>query len=142
MADLHDLTATEAVRQIRSGTLRPTTYLNACLARIDGWEPEIGAWVHLDRVAAMHTAQEREWEIGLGRCTGVLHGVPVALKDIIDVAGLPTTAGAGPFAHRTPSADATAVARMRAAGGIPHTVFPTSYEELVRITGGTAAEVG
>ena len=118
MADLHDLTATEAVRQMRSGTLRPTAYLNACLACINDWEPEIGAWVHLDRVAAMHTAQEREWEIGLGRCAGVLHGVPVALKDIIDVAGLPTTAGAGPFAHRTPSVDATAVARMRAHGAV------------------------
>jgi Asp-tRNA(Asn)/Glu-tRNA(Gln) amidotransferase A subunit family amidase len=118
MADLHDLTATEAVRQIRAGKLKPTAYLNACLARIDACEPAIGAWVHLDREAALHAAREREREIGLGRCAGALHGVPVALKDIIDVAGLPTTAGAAPFAHRTPAADAAAVARMRAQGAV------------------------
>ncbi len=118
MADLHDLTAAEAVRQIRAGTMSPTAYLDACLARIDACEPAIGAWVHLDREAAQHVAQEREREIGLRRCAGALHGIPVALKDIIDVAGLPTTAGAGSFAHRTPSADAAAAARMRAQGAV------------------------
>jgi Asp-tRNA(Asn)/Glu-tRNA(Gln) amidotransferase A subunit family amidase len=53
-----------------------------------------------------------------GRATGALHGVPVGVKDIIDVAGMPTTAGARPWAHRRPATDAPAVARLRAAGAI------------------------
>jgi aspartyl-tRNA(Asn)/glutamyl-tRNA(Gln) amidotransferase subunit A len=118
MVDLHDLTAAEAARQIRAGAVRPTAYLNACLARIDACEPAIGAWVHLDREGALHAALECEREVGLGRSAGALHGIPVALKDIIDVAGLPTTAGAGPFAHQRPSVDATAVARLRSRGAV------------------------
>jgi aspartyl-tRNA(Asn)/glutamyl-tRNA(Gln) amidotransferase subunit A len=118
MADLHDLTAAEAARQIRAGAVGPTAYLNACLARIDAYEPAIGAWVHLDREGALHAALECEREVGLGRSASALHGIPVALKDIIDVAGMPTTAGAGPFAHQRPSVDAAAVARLRSEGAV------------------------
>jgi aspartyl-tRNA(Asn)/glutamyl-tRNA(Gln) amidotransferase subunit A len=118
MADLHDLTASEAARKIQDGQVTSTALLESCLARIDACEPAICAWVHLDREEAMHAAQEREREVSRGRGTGALHGIPVAVKDIIDVAGVPTTAGAGPFAHRTPQIDATAVARLRAQGAV------------------------
>ncbi|HEX6670221.1 MAG TPA: amidase [Gemmatimonadales bacterium] len=118
MAHLSELTATEATRRIRAGRVTPTALLDACVARIDACDPEIRAWVHLDREEAFRAAQEREREVGLGRSAGALHGIPVALKDIIDVSGLPTTAGAGPFAHRTPSTDATVVARLRAQGAV------------------------
>ena len=118
MASLHDLTAAEAARQIHAGRLRPMSYLDACLARIDACEPELGAWVHLDREGAWRAAQEREREVGLGRSAGALHGIPVAVKDNIDVAGLPTTVGAGAFAHRTPAVDAAAVTRLRTEGTV------------------------
>jgi aspartyl-tRNA(Asn)/glutamyl-tRNA(Gln) amidotransferase subunit A len=118
MADLHDLTVTEAVRQIRAGTLSATEYLDACLDRIDACEPAIAAWVHLDREGARHQARERDWDRVRGQVGGALHGIPVALKDNIDVAGLPTTVGAGPFAHRTPAVDAPAVARLRGQGAV------------------------
>lgn len=118
MADLHELGAAEAARAIRRGALSPADLLTALVKRIDAVEPTVRAWVHLDREAAATVARQREAECEQKRFLGPLHGVPFALKDIFDAAGLPTTAGAGTFAHRTPSEDASAVARLRAAGGI------------------------
>jgi len=118
MADLHALGAAEAARRIRAGELSPLDLVAACLARIDATEPIVGAWVHVDRDAALRSAREREIEAREGRLLGPLHGVPVALKDIFDTAGLVTTAGAGAFAHRRAPADATATARLRAAGAV------------------------
>ncbi|HET7876188.1 MAG TPA: amidase [Methylomirabilota bacterium] len=118
MANLYDLTAAEAARRIRSGTLSPSNLLATCLKRIDAVEPTVQAWVHLDRDAAARVAVQRDMEAREGRHWGDLHGVPVALKDIFDAAGLVTTAGAGPFAHRRAKADAASVARLRAAGAV------------------------
>jgi len=118
MPDLHDVTASEAARRIRSGALSPSNLLAACLKRIDAVEPALKAWVHLDRDAAARVAVQRDMEAREGRFMGPLHGVPVALKDIYDAAGLVTTSGAGPWAHRRPTADALSVARLRAAGAV------------------------
>jgi Asp-tRNA(Asn)/Glu-tRNA(Gln) amidotransferase A subunit family amidase len=118
MASLHEAGAAESARRIRAGAASPVELLAACLRRIESVEPLVKAWVHLDREAAMRTADQRDLEARGQRWRGALHGVPVALKDIFDAAGLPTTAGAGSFAHRRPTADATSVARMRAAGAI------------------------
>jgi Asp-tRNA(Asn)/Glu-tRNA(Gln) amidotransferase A subunit family amidase len=118
MALLHEMGAAEIARGISAGTLSPVDVLTACLKRIDAVEPRVKAWVLLDREAAERTAEQREFEAGTQRLWGSLHGVPVALKDIFDAAGLPTTAGAPAFAHRQPAADAASVARLRAAGAI------------------------
>jgi len=118
MQELHDLTAAEAARLIRGRTVSPEDLLQACLQRIDGAEPVVGAWVHIDRDGAIRAARERAQDAIEGRITGALHGVPVALKDIFDAAGLVTTAGAGAFAHRLASADATSVARLRGQGAV------------------------
>jgi Asp-tRNA(Asn)/Glu-tRNA(Gln) amidotransferase A subunit family amidase len=116
--DLYDVTAAEAARRIRSGALSPSNLLASCLKRIDAVEPTLRAWVHLDREAASRVAVQRDIEAREGRFMGPLHGVPVALKDIYDAAGLVTTSGAGPWAHRHPTADAVSVARLRAAGAV------------------------
>ncbi|HET8577150.1 MAG TPA: amidase [Methylomirabilota bacterium] len=118
MTTLHELTASEAARRIRTGAISPSNLLAALLKRIDAVEPTVRAWVHLDRDAAARVAVQRDMEAREGRFMGALHGVPVALKDIFDAAGLVTTAGAGPFAHRTATADAASVARLRAAGAV------------------------
>jgi Asp-tRNA(Asn)/Glu-tRNA(Gln) amidotransferase A subunit family amidase len=118
MADLHDVTAAEAARRIRSGGLSPSNLLASCLKRIDAIEPVLKAWVLLDRDAACRVAVQRDIEARDGRFMGPLHGVPVALKDIYDAAGLVTTSGAGAWGHRRPSADAVSVARLRAAGAV------------------------
>ena len=106
MADLNDVSAAEAARRIRSGALSPSNLLAACLKRIDALEPTLKAWVHLDRDAAARVAVQRDIEAREGRFMGPLHGVPVALKDIYDAAGLVTTAGAEPWAHRRATVDA------------------------------------
>jgi aspartyl-tRNA(Asn)/glutamyl-tRNA(Gln) amidotransferase subunit A len=118
MPELFDLTAAEAARRIRAGSLTATALVEACLRRIDALEPGVGAWVHLDRDGALATARTHDAEAAAGRWMGALHGVPVALKDIFDAAGYVTTAGAPPFAHRRPAADAASVTRLRAQGAI------------------------
>ncbi|MBI2525732.1 MAG: amidase [Candidatus Rokubacteria bacterium] len=118
MPALHDLTAAEAARRIRAGSLSPVDLVTACLAQIGRTEASVRAWVHLDGPAALRTAHERESEARAGRFLGALHGVPVALKDIFDAAGFPTQAGAPAFAHRRPTVDAASVARLRAHGAV------------------------
>jgi Asp-tRNA(Asn)/Glu-tRNA(Gln) amidotransferase A subunit family amidase len=118
MADLHDVTAAEAARRIRSGALSPSNLLAACLKRIDAVEPVLKAWVLIDRDAASRVAVQRDIEARDGRFMGPFHGVPVALKDIYDAAGLVTTSGVGPWGHRRATKDAVSVARLRAAGAV------------------------
>jgi aspartyl-tRNA(Asn)/glutamyl-tRNA(Gln) amidotransferase subunit A len=115
---LIDLTAAAAARRIGTKALSPVTLVDACLERIETVEPAVRAWVHVDADGARARAREREAEARAGRLRGALHGVPVGVKDIIDVAGMPTTAGARAFAHRRPAGDAPVVARLRAAGAI------------------------
>jgi Asp-tRNA(Asn)/Glu-tRNA(Gln) amidotransferase A subunit family amidase len=119
MAAMHELSAAEAARRIRTGALSPSNLVAACLKRIEAAEPTVGAWVRLDRDAAARVAVQRDIEAREGRFMGALHGVPIALKDIFDAAGVPTTSGAPAWATRTPTLDATAVARLRGAGAVP-----------------------
>src|SRR5271168_1929993 len=99
MATLAELDATEAARRIAAGTLSPVALVDACLARIAVHDGEIAAWVHVDEQGARAIAREREAEVRGNQLRGPLHGVPVAIKDMIDVAGMTTTCGAGSFAH-------------------------------------------
>jgi len=119
MAAMDELGAAEAARRIRAGTLSPSNLLAACLKRTDAVEPEVAAWVRLDRDAAARVAVQRDIEAREGRFMGPLHGVPIALKDIFDAAGVPTAAGAPAWATRTPAVDAPSVAALRGAGAVP-----------------------
>ena len=112
------LGAVEAARRIRAGAVSPVDLLEACLARIEELDDRLRAWVAVDPAGARATAREREAEARAGRVRGPLHGVPVGVKDIIDVGGMATTGGARPWAHTRPATDATVVARLRAAGAV------------------------
>ena len=96
----------------------PVVLVERALERIDALDQQVRAWVCVDREAALATAAEREAEARAGRIRGPLHGIPVGVKDIFDVAGMVTTAGAAPFAHRVATEDAAAVALLRRAGAI------------------------
>jgi aspartyl-tRNA(Asn)/glutamyl-tRNA(Gln) amidotransferase subunit A len=108
----------EAAAQIREGKISPVELVEACLERIRALDGRLQAWAHVDEAGARAAAHALEAEVASGRLRGPLHGVPVGIKDIIHVAGMPTTAGAKPWAHRRPATDAPAVSRLRAAGAI------------------------
>lgn len=112
------LSVAEMSRAIAERRLSPVDVLEAHLARIEAVEPRVRAWVTIDRDGARHAAQERDAEARANHLRGPLHGIPVGVKDIYHVAGLITTGGAGPFAHERAQRDATAVARLRAAGAV------------------------
>ncbi len=117
MTELHTLTATEAARRIASRELSPVELVDALLRRIDALEPRLQVWATLDADGARARARELTDEAARGAWRGPLHGVPVGVKDIFDVAGLPTRAGSRVY-DVTPAEDATTVARLRAAGAI------------------------
>jgi len=115
---LTELGVRDAAERIRRRACSAVALTEACLERVRALEPALQAWVHVDADGAVSAARERDAEARAGRLRGPLHGVPVAIKDIFDVAGLPTTAGARAFAHTRPDRDSGAVARLRAAGAI------------------------
>jgi Asp-tRNA(Asn)/Glu-tRNA(Gln) amidotransferase A subunit family amidase len=117
-ASLTDLGIRDAADRIRRGACSAVALVEACLARVQALEPKLQAWAHVDADGALSAARERDAEARAGRLRGPLHGVPLGIKDIFDVAGMPTTAGARAFAHTRPTQDSGAVARLRAAGAI------------------------
>ncbi|HEV2335861.1 MAG TPA: amidase [Stellaceae bacterium] len=118
MTDLHWMTAAEAARAIAERKLSPVELTRALLDRIARLEPRLHAFIRLDAEAAMAAARAAEAEISAGRPRGPLHGVPVGIKDIIDVAGLPTTCHSKILKDHVAAADAVCVAKLRGAGAI------------------------
>src|ERR687892_918221 len=118
LTNLHSLSAAEAARLIRDGIISSEQLIEACLARIREVEPQVQAWTFLDEHYALAQARALD-ELRLsGQAIGPLHGVPVGVKDIFDTADMPTENGSVVYAGRTPSRDATAVSRLRAAGAV------------------------
>lgn len=115
--DLCDLSAARAAELIRRRELAPTELIRALLARIERVEPAIRAWQLVDGEGALAAARRSEGEHATGD-SGQLAGVPVGIKDILFTAGLATTNGSPAFSDFVPDHDATAVGRLRAAGGI------------------------
>ena len=118
MSDLHWLTASEAARAFASKKLSPVELLTALLARIERLDPKLHAFIRLDADAAMDAAHAAEAEITNGRIRGPLHGVPIGIKDIIDVAGVPTTCHSKILLDNIARADSVVVSKLRQAGAI------------------------
>ncbi|HLF77986.1 MAG TPA: amidase [Dehalococcoidia bacterium] len=102
--------ASEIAEAVRNGRTTASAVLDAALARIDALDDDLQAWVELDRTGSRRAAELQP--------SGALAGVPVGVKDIIDVGGLPSRLGAGAFAHSKPTQDSGPVARLRAAGAL------------------------
>ena len=118
MSEPHWLTASEASRAFAARQLSPVELLTALLGRIDALDPKLHAFIHLDADAAMEAARTATKEIAAGRIRGPLHGVPVGVKDIIDVAGLPTTGHSKILVNNIAAADAVVIQKLRQAGAI------------------------
>src|SRR3954470_8489356 len=105
-------------RALRAGRTSCVEVLGKCLDRIEEWEPRIKAWVRVDRARAIERARALDQELAAGNCRGPLHGIPIGIKDIIDVEGLPTAAGFAPWRDRVAERDAPLVGRLRRAGAV------------------------
>ncbi len=116
--DLTRLALREASRLVHEGKVSPVELTEACLARIDELEGTLNAFITVTAEAAVAAAREAERELASGRDRGPLHGIPIALKDLFETAGLRTTAGSKIRLHAVPERDAAAVARLAAAGAI------------------------
>jgi Asp-tRNA(Asn)/Glu-tRNA(Gln) amidotransferase A subunit family amidase len=115
---LHRLGLREAAQRIREGGLSSVELMRACLAQCAQLEPTIQAWQHLDAERAMELAEAADAARHSGKASGPLHGVPVAVKDIIDVAGMPTTMGSPIYANNVARESARVVARLEQAGAV------------------------
>lgn len=111
---LHQLTATEIVRAISAGETTAEAVAQACLERITGREPQVGAWHYLDPDLVLRQARALDRRGSMGP----LHGVPVAMKDIIDTCDMPTEYGTPIHKGHRPRVDAACVALTRRAGGL------------------------
>src|SRR3954470_6881762 len=112
------MTITDAAGFVRRGELTPVELLEQCLARVDRYEDRVRAWVYLDRDGAREQAERLTAELKRGEHRGPLHGIPIGVKDIIDVFDLPTGCGSKLWANSYARRDATVVERLRQAGAV------------------------
>ncbi|MGE3314293.1 MAG: amidase [Planctomycetaceae bacterium] len=113
-----DETIEGAAADLRAGKVTSVELVERCLARIDRWEIDVQAWVIVDRDGVRKQAEQCDRERKSGNDRGALHGIPIGIKDIIDVAGFPTAAGSKARANTIVKQDAPVVARLRAAGAV------------------------
>ena len=118
MPQPHELSAAELARQIRGRNITPVEVAQSLLERIDALEPRLEAWVRIDRETVLADAKQRQEELDRGVETGPLHGVPVGIKDIYNIAGVPTTAGSKVYADYVPDETAVTINLLQKAGAV------------------------
>ena len=158
--DLAGLTLKGASDLLRRKTVSPVELTEVCLKRIEKYNPSLNAFITVTRDQALRTAREAETELQRGRWRGPLHGVPIALKDNIDTAGIRTTGASDAFRDRIPTEDAEVARRLKNAGVVllgklnlhefayggssNVTAFGTMHNPwaLDRVTGGSSGGAG
>jgi aspartyl-tRNA(Asn)/glutamyl-tRNA(Gln) amidotransferase subunit A len=116
--DLTKWSLREAAELIRAKKVSPVELTKACLSRIEQLNPVLNAFITIAAESALAQAREAEADVTKGKWRGLLHGVPIALKDLFDTAGVRTTAGSGVFKDRIPNEDAEVVRRLKGAGAV------------------------
>jgi aspartyl-tRNA(Asn)/glutamyl-tRNA(Gln) amidotransferase subunit A len=134
-SDLAELTLAEASARIRARSVTPTQLSEACLERITTYNPKLNAFITVMRDEALREARDLEAEQRSGKLRGPLHGIPIALKDNIDTAGVRTTAASAVFDDRVPEQDAEVARRLKEAGAV--LIGKTNLHEFAM--GGTSA---
>jgi aspartyl-tRNA(Asn)/glutamyl-tRNA(Gln) amidotransferase subunit A len=132
---LATLTLAQASARIRARSVTPTQLTEACLDRIQTYNPKLNAFITVLREQAMVQARELDAEQRAGNLRSPLHGIPIALKDNIDTAGIRTTAASAIYDDRIPEQDAEVARRLKAAGAI--LIGKTNLHEFAM--GGTSA---
>lgn len=118
MTDLAWLSIAEASALLRDKKLSPVEYTQALIARVERHDPQLNAFLRFTPELALKDAREAEAQIMRGEYRGPLHGVPYGLKDIVDYAGLPTTAHSKILRDNIAASDAAVAHKLRAAGGV------------------------
>jgi aspartyl-tRNA(Asn)/glutamyl-tRNA(Gln) amidotransferase subunit A len=118
MSELHWLTAAEIRTAYAARRLSPVELTEALIRRVEAENPRVNAFITLDAERALDAARDAEKDLAAGRVRGPLHGVPVAIKDNIDIAGLRTTCHSKVLVDNVAHADAAVIGRLRAAGTI------------------------
>ncbi|OPY92382.1 MAG: Glutamyl-tRNA(Gln) amidotransferase subunit A [Syntrophaceae bacterium PtaU1.Bin231] len=137
MAEPRDLSIRDALRLLRKGELRAEELVLSCLKRIRSREQSVHAWVEVAEEKALIEARGCDDAFRAGTWKGELHGIPIGVKDIIDVRGLWTRAGCSVYPARIAEADAAAVRRLRDAGAVilgktETTAFATNDPTITR----------
>lgn len=120
MSELWRLGVDELARALDDGVLSSAEIVQASVDRISATDPHVHAWAFVAADEALTQAHESDARRRAGRSRGPMDGIPVGVKDVIDVAGMPTRGGSASLADAAPAVrDAASVARLRDAGGIP-----------------------
>lgn len=117
-SDLSQLDLSDTSQLIRSGKVSPIELTQECLNRIGRLNEKLNAFITVTTDSALAESRAAESEIQRGNWRGPLHGIPIALKDIIDTAGVRTTAASELFKDRVPTEDAEVVRRLKSAGAV------------------------
>src|SRR6188768_4166684 len=118
MSDLHYLTLAESAELIRTRKLSPLELTDALLARIGTYQPQLSAFITVTGDLARAQAKQAEQEIAQGKYRGPLHGVPFALKDIYNTAGILTSGGSKVAIDNVPASNATTTQKLLDGGAI------------------------
>jgi aspartyl-tRNA(Asn)/glutamyl-tRNA(Gln) amidotransferase subunit A len=118
LSQLNRMTARDLARAMAARDASPIEAVAAALERIEQTEPHLNAFSHVDAHGALAAARRAEADIASGKPLGALHGVPISVKDLIDVWGLRATYGSLTLRDAIAPADAPSVERIRAAGAI------------------------
>jgi aspartyl-tRNA(Asn)/glutamyl-tRNA(Gln) amidotransferase subunit A len=117
-SELSLLDLSEASRAVQKKEVSPVELTQACLARIERFNPKLNAFITVTDTAALEEARKAEGEIARGEWKGPLHGIPLAVKDLIETAGVKTTAASAVLKDHVPTTDAEVIRRLRSAGAI------------------------
>src|SRR6202045_2510812 len=112
------LSLADAAQLVRHKKISPVELTQACLSRIEKLNPRLNAFITVSAESALAAARSAEAEINRDAWKGPLHGIPVAVKDPLDTAGVRTTAASALFKDRVPQQDAEVVRRLKAAGAV------------------------
>jgi aspartyl-tRNA(Asn)/glutamyl-tRNA(Gln) amidotransferase subunit A len=118
MSTIGSLTIDAFCRKLRGGELTAAELTNECLRRIGVGNATLNAFIHVSYDEAREAASEADRELAAGLDRGPLHGVPISVKDLFDVRGIPTTAASRVREHHLATSDAPVISRLRDAGAV------------------------